>query len=800
MNNKQICLTAWTAIFVLMTLWFPKQANAEALVEDNVQFFSNSEIEQIEAEAADTHFDYYIQTVPTVGSQSIADAGDDLINEMSEQGYDVSVLIVDDVGEIYLNVMTGSEVDELIGNTNPESIIDQTFMNSPDGEGITQLIEWFESERTSESMFGMIMIIIIAGIAGLFAIGFMIKKRKTKKSHAKAIRTLVDRQKRVLADILEPYHQANERSELSRGQTQQLFKEMHQDIFTFLTEAKDHEQDITDWSQIGSKQKKAEFAKKMDQLTKITEAQEEELKEKRTRLKEMIDQEMEITSLIKALKTKMANIHEKLEQVKQSSSFEFPRLIEEIAEAEKKYNEVVAADDAFDFLTASKLYAEGESAVQLVEGHLERITSLMEKRNSLLEQVDQQEQDVQSFVTRENLLLVDEDPYALLQAARDVYPRFIHSLEQGDAVRADQHHEAMMKAIAEAITRVEQLVQFREKTKKDHHEVQKELDSLNDLDRLFKLELEKLRMSYHSIHWNELEKAFEELKEKIAGITAKMPSISVLNDEQKQHYKQANKEMNEVLATLEAVKQLYHTCFHKFDELEQQKASFEESAESFKQEWTTIETRINQQKLPLTKGMIDQAKRAIHALEQVLQEKPLHLNKCEESLSEASHQFNLLREETTRVESEKRQVEREWQDVAASYQQISRKLSFSLSGSSFKRRFETAKQQISRLIREGSYESAKKEVDIARRIIDEMREEERRIARNAQTAATISTIRHSSRNSQGGGWGSGSGGSRGGSSRGGGGGSSRGGGGSFGGGSSRGGGGSFRSKGGGRKF
>ncbi len=144
------------------------------------------------------------------------------------------------------------------------------------------------------------------------------------------------------------------------------------------------------------------------------------------------------------------------------------------------------------------------------------------------------------------------------------------------------------------------------------------------------------------------------------------------------------------------------------------------------------------------------------------------------------------------MEEEKRQVEREWQDVAASYQRISRKLSLSFSGSSFRRRFETAQQQVVRLISQGSYASAKSEVDIARRIVDEMREEERRIARNAQTAATISTMRHSSRNSSGGSWGSG--GSRGGSSRGGGGGfgggSSRGGGGSFGG-SSRGGGGSF---------
>lgn len=801
MSNSKMSLITWTALFVIMTLWFPSKANAEAVVEDNVSFFSSTEAEQIEAEADDTYFDYYIQTVPTVGEQNIAEAADELLNEVGQQGFDVSVLIVEDVSEIFVNIRPNSEVDDVLGGTSIESVIDQTFMNSPDGEGITALIEWFETERTSESFYGMIISIVMIGFAGFIVVGFFIKKRNEKKERQASINTLVDRQKRVLADTLEPYHQANERSELSRGKTQELFKELHQELFQFLTEAKDHEQALNKWIGENQKQKKTAFTAAIKGLMQVTEAQETELEEKRTRLKTMIDQEMEISSQIKSMRGQMDQIQQKAKQAKQISSYELTKAMDEIAEAEKKFEEIVAADEAFDFITAANLYTQGESLIETAEAHIELISALLEKQDEVLDQVAQQEEDIKIIVKRENLLLVDEDPYALLQGVRDNYSTFKKSLEYGDAAKANQQYETMQKSIAEAKTKVEYLVQLRDATKKSYLEVEKELRRFQSLDEMFAVEVEKLRETYHSSHWTHIEQSFQQLIKQLSELKTKMPVIASLNDDQTQHYKQANQELTEAQTMLGSARSLYNDCFHTFDQLEAQKNQLEEKAQSLQQEWSATETRVKQLVLPLSNGLLDQSERSIRLLEQGLKEKPLNLSSSEQDLAEASHQLSLMRDEATRMEEEKRQVEREWQDVAASYQRISRKLSLSFSGSSFRRRFETAQQQIVRLISQGSYASAKSEVDIARRIVDEMREEERRIARNAQTAATISTMRHSSRNSSGGSWGSG--GSRGGSSRGGGGGfgggSSRGGGGSFGG-SSRGGGGSFRSKGGGRKF
>lgn len=39
MSNSKMSLITWTALFVIMTLWFPSKASAEAVVEDNVSFF-----------------------------------------------------------------------------------------------------------------------------------------------------------------------------------------------------------------------------------------------------------------------------------------------------------------------------------------------------------------------------------------------------------------------------------------------------------------------------------------------------------------------------------------------------------------------------------------------------------------------------------------------------------------------------------------------------------------------------------------------------------------------------------------
>ncbi|WP_078393516.1 septation ring formation regulator EzrA [Shouchella patagoniensis] len=784
-KRKRIWFVA-VMLLLLVTL-LPAQAIAEVAVDDEAEFFTADERNAIESEGSGTYFNYYVQTLPTVGNQDVSEAGNSLMDEVASQGYDFSIFIVEDTSDIYLSVTNGTEANELIEG-DESAIIEEAFIpaavNGQMGQGVTDLINHIESLQTSSSVAVYWLLGIFAGGAVIIFVLVLVSKSRAKKKRVEQAEELKGRQKRVLADVLEPYHQANERSELSRGKTQQQFIDLQQEFFTLLTNAKDQEQEIDRWGDQVRGIKKDEFMKTLRQFNENVDSQEKELADKTERLKVMIEEEMKTAALIKELEVRVKDVRKHVEEVQQSSGLPLGKLFQDVENAEKILGEVIAAEDAFDFLSASALVDGGKDAVQLTEIHVSIINTLIEKSKLVHAQADEQENTVKQIVEDEGLMLVDEDPYALLQGARDAYPKFERVLAEGDAARGQQLFESISQAIKEAKTRVELLIQYRDQTTESHKKLMNELPGFQQLDGRFKVEYEKLRSAYAVIHWDGLSEAYEELQEIATEVARKLPTISTLIDSNKQQYKQAYSEMEDVLSRFETMNTLFNKCFHTYETLEKKKSDLKKKLSSLRQELQEIEKEARQQYLSIRTADSSQVERSIKSVEQLMNKSPIDLQASEKQLQETNQMINRLRAEIDRLIKDKKQIEREWQDVASSYQQVARKLTLSFSGSSFKRRFESAEKNVKQYLHEGAYDHARQEIDIARRVIDEMRQEERRMAQSAQSAATRHTIRNVGR---GGGFGSG------GSSRGG----SRGGGSSF---KGRGGGSSFKGRGGGRKF
>lgn len=791
-KQKRIWFVA-VMLLLLVTL-LPAQAIAEVAVDDEAEFFSADERSAIETEGSSTYFNYYVQTLPTVGNQDVREVGDALIEEVRNQGYDLSILIVEDTSDIYLSVIDGTEANQLIAG-DETSIIEEAFIpavvNGQMGQGVTDLINHIESLQTSSSMVVYWVLGIFAGGAVIIFVLVLVSKSRAKKKRVEQAEELKGRQKRVLADVLEPYHQANERSELSRGKTQQQFIDLQQEFFTLLTNAKDQEQEIDRWGDQVRGIKKDEFMKTLRQFNENVESQEKELADKTERLKVMIDEEMKTAALIKELEARVKDVRKHVEEVQQSSSLSLGKLFQDVENAEKILGEVIAAEDAFDFLSASALVEGGRDAIRLAETHVSIINTLIEKSKLVHAQADEQEKTVKQIVQDEGLMLVDEDPFALLQGARDAYPKFERVLAEGDAARGQQLFESISQAIKEAKTRVELLIQYRNQTIDSYKKLTNELPSFQQLDGRFKAEYERLRSAYAVIHWDGLSEVYEELQIITTEVASKLPIIATLLDENNQQYKQAYSEMEDVLSRFETMNTLFNKCFHTYETLEKKKSDLKKKLSSLRQELQVIEKEARQQYISVITADSSQVERSIKSVEQLMNKFPIDLQASEKQLQEANQMINRIRAEVDRLIREKKQIEREWQDVSSSYQQVARKLTLSFSGSSFKRRFESAEQNVKQYLHDGAYDHARQEIDIGRRVIDEMRQEERRMAQSAQSAATRHTIRNVGR---GGGFGSGGGGfGSGGSSRGG----SRGGGSSF---KGRGGGSSFKGRGGGRKF
>lgn len=72
-KRKRIWFVAM--MLLLLTTFLPTQAIAEVAVDDEAEFFTANEKNTIESEGSDTYFNYYVQTVPTIGDQDVSEAG-----------------------------------------------------------------------------------------------------------------------------------------------------------------------------------------------------------------------------------------------------------------------------------------------------------------------------------------------------------------------------------------------------------------------------------------------------------------------------------------------------------------------------------------------------------------------------------------------------------------------------------------------------------------------------------------------------------------------------------------------------
>ncbi|WDF05633.1 TPM domain-containing protein [Shouchella hunanensis] len=797
-------------IFVVLCLvfMFPMQVFASVTVDDEANFFSAEEIAAIEAAANDTYFNYYVTTLEGTNGQSPSNAALEVIERVGSEGYHYSIFIDAEASEVYLNYIPNGEAESVIGNErNAVQIIDNEFLPAAStgeyGQGVINIMDHLERERTS----GTVAAFLFVGALGIALIVSLFYLRAQKKKRLAHVHSLLDRQKRILADVLKPYHEAKERVELSRGNTQQLFIDKQEELFAILTNAQEQEQELKTWLDGAGKKKKNDVLQATVDFTNSITAQEEQLETKKEQLKEMFDQELKISGLIKAIEEKVTGIRDTLEEMKRKTNLPYTYLESDIQAAEEKMAEMSAADDSLDYLYAAQLAEAAEEACATAETHVDQIKTLLAKEAELIERIDKQGREIDQIVEREQLRLKEEDPHALLEAARQSHSQLHHAIEVGNAKEAIHIYDSMDAAINDALQRVKQLLVYRDETKRELSELQESMRAIRLDPESFRIQMDKVRHTYHSSHWHSIESDYHEATNLYDRMLHTMNDVDKMLQLDSQEYKKANQTMQDLLAQYKTLTELHGQSFYLFDRLEQQKQSLYREARAMNDDIQSLEHQLHHHRLRFNSHRIEELYRSVTNAIRLLDVTPIQLFSVEDELEHVKQEFPYVQKEVQSFIQDKERLEREWRDVSSSYQHMSRKLGLNFSQSTFKRRYDESARQVDYLITEGQFASAKREIDLTRRLVDEMRDEERRMARKAaQTAAVLHTVnRNNNRGSRGGGSGGSRGGGFGGSggSRGGGFGGSGGSGGSRGGGRSmggRGGGSSFRGKGGGRKF
>ncbi|MET3506802.1 septation ring formation regulator EzrA [Halalkalibacter oceani] len=841
------------ALAAVMLLLLPTSVSAAVTVDDQGEFFSAEEVEKLETEYNETEFDYYVRTIPSLSGESIGEASETLFEDVKGDGFDAAILIAVEESEIHMNVGPGTAIDQAIAqlsNSDPFGrLLDETFVQAAGdgrfGDGIADLVLKVEElgsvvpdaedssaedlaavpsapvapeNPNSTSPLLLLAFLILAVLAAriVYLLGQV-------KKVAKRLEALVQRQKGLLSNVLEPYQQSLERSEISKGLTKQQFQELHEQLSILLTNAKEQEQTLTAmkesvkkrkyaiaFKQIGSfaifsgKQGKTTSLGKLEQeasrFEKGSKEQETMLAGLKDELEQLTAKELETSREIKALQEAATQAETKLEQLQQETELAFPAMKQHIDQALLLLNQAVQLDDAFDFAAASELLPNLKPKWQEIASDLATLEALLTSKETMTADIDQTEEEIRHYTARENLKLADEDPYALLDEARERFVTFSESVAEGRVSHAKAEQARISDLAGEAKRRVETLVTYRDQTAIDHRKITDGILPFQNLERAFERELEQLRSSYAEHHWHYLQERFSRMQELISLIEEKLPLIAKLIDPDEQQYKQGRAEMNHLLEMFQLIEQLHADCFTAYEGLEEQRIRLTDSIASLKKRLSGMEEMATRHRLPVQRYSFEQLRQGIEHLQVDVEQKPLDVTLVAGQFAEEQQRMEQLDELLQTLLRDKQRAEREWQELKSAYQQADRRLGIGFGTGAYQNRFRACEGLIIQYINDGQYAEALSEVAIGRRIVEEMREEERRIARErqrraAQQAARAAAQRNRHNSGGGGGFGGFGGGSRGGGSGFGGG--SRGGGSSFG---SRGGGSGFGSRGGGRKF
>ncbi|WP_413374640.1 septation ring formation regulator EzrA [Alkalihalobacillus sp. 1P02AB] len=834
------------AIVIGVLIFNPIQGLAALHINDEAQFLTNAEMEQLERQFENTRYEYLILSVTDMENNSIAAEAEMLY----EQNNVDAILLLNTDYDVQLQ--TGSELEAIImtgyGQYAYEELLEGTFIDAAvDGDfvsGIERLVYEMESRaeiyytgndsntsgndsstgvvtpEPSTSSISTSALIQALLIVALFIIAVVVFfKFRSKKRMEREKAELKERQNRLLSNVLNPFNKTSDRLKLAKGETEVALKKLNDQLFAILTSAKEREHQIT---RLGKPSKTRNFSQQLDPIREQTEVDEQVLIGLEQDVEQFFQNEMETTKRINQLVASIDKFEKEFKEYKQQVGKSYSSLETEIMKWKKKIEEIKQLERQFDFIGAQNQVMPINKEIVGLGDKLQQLKELEQVPTNLEAELVVKETRIDERMKAENLRYIDDKMTSFFKKARVKFSPLTKAIDEGDVVKAKETIESIHQDVIEAENFVETLISNRNESKEIVYRIENELRSFAHLDSKYEHELMRLQTHFGKEHWQDIPNVYERLKQEIVWVQQELPLIKALQQEERQQYGEAFNKALIVQERFSKLKMTYVECFERFNSLEEKRKGLLTTVEKLERDCEALITLIKREELPFDEQpfsiLINDIRFEVHEVNQ----SNIHLDEVTKRIHGLEHQFKKKEEEVKSYLHHKRDIERQWQEADRSFQQASKRYGTKISTDRYHQQFKANQSDIQHLISVGKYDQAKGKISAITNLSNHMRrdhdqvvkEERRRRQQEEARRNSISFVAGTqvgksfgSRNNHSGG-GGGFGSRPGGGSRGGGGsfgsrpgGGSRGGGGSFGsrGGGSRGGGGSFSPRGGGKK-
>ncbi|KYG31803.1 septation ring formation regulator EzrA [Alkalihalobacillus trypoxylicola] len=818
MNRRGFILTFF---IILISFCIPFYAEAALEISDDGQFFTSTEINNLESDFRNSDFDYFLQTVEAVEGDSIEQQAESLYEQLDVD----AVILMSQEGEIYLSSWEGSTIDQVINQLSNsydpyEALLDDTFIEyAKDGEfalGIETLVNEIEnaalnssgvnqsnqsdsgtSVTSSSSISAFDVILSLSIVAVFIAIVMVIFRIRSKKKIEKEIDDLKKRQQKLLSKVLNPYNKVSERLKLAKGDTEKSLNVLSQDFFDILQGAKDREQALT---RLGIPKKYIELIKETEPIQEQTQLAEQRLPQLEQQMKEFFEKELIITKNIKEAMAEMDDLQKEFKQFTNSRNESYPVLEERILVLTERIQSAKSKESGFDFIGAEKILNTTLKPLEELKQDFFYLKQMVTEVKRISEQIKEHQNHLFNKTNQEKLNHLKNILTRYYTEAQAILEKMNEAITLGDVFKIKSDHDGIQEQLEQATETVEKWIEARDFSLQQVKNLNKEKETFNEQSSSLQQELNKLQSHYHDDHRLDLEDYLMTMKQNIDQLETQLPAIQLLLDEVDPNYLEIAKHLKPLVSNLEDSERFKEMIRNRFDELEGRKRSLLKSTSELKRKTNALLEKARSEALNIQTEALTTIVRDCKSLEQDMESTDKHLVKAENKLAEMNEGFQRINRIVEGALKEKRDAMREWQSVSRSYRDAQSQFGL-LSSNSYQNKYLSNEQQVKRLLSKGDYRGAIAQMALISQLTQTMRtDHQRRLDEQRRRHSQNYTFRNNSGSS---GFGSRGGGSSFGSK----GNTSRGGGSSFGsrGGSSRGGGSSFgsrggRSRGGGKRF
>ncbi|GAA0359332.1 TPM domain-containing protein [Bacillus horti] len=856
MVKKLKLLSSLVLLLLCMSVFmssYPVHANIpdpQGFINDYAEMLSDGEQQEVEQEIERSTVNLYVFTMESLNGEQISSLSADTFEQWGIQPTEVLLVIAQREGEVYLQVATGSSLDQAIsqnfgggsGTNDITNFLDRHFIphavNGDFKQGMIEVIQELDTLQSSTppapspspnanqptvppvtdsganngSGFSLLIVLGIVLLLAIVIYFFLhLSNRKRLMTEQKSLK---EQHQAALVAIHQIEQELKPLFQFSRGQSAEYLKETKQTFYDVLQNAtqlssKVNQLTIPFWY---SKKKVDDELGKIDNQVTGFNRKIHKINEKITAYKKM---EEEVIPVMDQCQQELAEVESFLQQ-QTESSFSLKRLIAE-KESIKKVIETASKNIQFDPLHVKELLKElPEKLKKLKEDsrkmkeHIQQFTKLPEYKENIQQQMDH-------LVKTENLILTEIQPYSVFDRVKKELPRLEDALHEGDVKNSVDILNRVQDWLDHAVEQVRESITARDWILEKVQYVEEEIPSYSEplIGRL-KDAIELVKKDYEKVHWEAQLSSIPLIPQNKAIIEQLLPEIRQCVLESNQLYFQGKKLLTQVLEHLDENMKIKESILQLRKQLDDKYMALEKENHQLAHRFTQALNLIKQNHLQRY-ASIQQFDQQIRGLGQQIESTTLqslrHVDRYEELIQQMKGTIGQFEALITSTIDQKKQAEQELQVMNSTFSAALKKCGSKISVTQYRTYFNDLLSRAEVALAQGEFEIIASVRSDMQSILKEMEEayrkqieHERRLARQRQRQLQRMSHHHWGSGS-GSGWGGGSsrggGSSWGGSSRGGGsswGGSSRGGGSGFGG--SRGGGSGFRggSRGGGSRF